>query len=403
MQLGYLPEFPPALTQPILFGALLAAGLLVGEAARRYASLPRITGYVLAGVVLGPQASGLLGPNALETARVLVDLSIGLIVFELGFRFDLAWLKRNRWLFVAALAESALCFLAIYFVLLYLGFQALHAASAAAIGTATSPAVVMLVAHDQRAEGQVTERMLLFTAVNSIFAYVGLTLLLPFLRVEHAVTWTHAVLHPIYLLAGSLIIGFLACVLMLGLARWLGKREDRQFVLLVALVVLTVGVTRALNLSVMVTLVALGMLARNLDRRHVLMPLRAGHGGQLFFVILFVLTGASLEFDALATAGLAVAGFIAARFLGKTVAIAAFSRATGLRRRGAGLLSLALLPMSGLAVVMLHDAQSLVPGLRQELAAVVIASIAILELVGPVATQFALRRAGETQPESRHA
>ena len=52
---------------------------------------------------------------------------------------------------------------------------------------------------------------------------------------------------------------------------------------------------------------------------------------------------------------------------------------------------------------MLHDAQSLVPGLRQELAAVVIASIAILELVGPVATQFALRRAGETQPESRHA
>ena len=403
MQLGYLPEFPPALTQPILFGALLAAGLLVGEAARRYASLPRITGYVLAGVALGPQASGLLGPHALEAARVLIDLSIGLIVFELGFRFDLAWLKRNRWLFAAALAESTLCFLAIHFALLYLGFQALHAASAAAIGTATSPAVVMLVAHDQRAEGQVTERMLLFTAVNSIFAYVGLTLLLPFLRVEHAVTWTHAVLHPVYLLVGSLIVGFLACVLMLGLARWLGKREDRQFVLLVALVVLTVGVARGLNLSVMVALVALGMLARNLDRRHVLMPLRAGHGGQLFFVILFVLTGASLEFDALATSGLAVVAFIAARFLGKAVAIGAFSRATGLRRRGAGLLSMALLPMSGLAVVMLHDAQSLAPGLRQELAAVVIASIAILELIGPVATQYALRRAGETRPEQPHA
>jgi Kef-type K+ transport system membrane component KefB len=187
------------------------------------------------------------------------------------------------------------------------------------------------------------------------------------------------------------------------LARWLGKREDRQFVLLVALVVLTVGVARGLNLSVMVALVVLGMLARNLDRRHVLMPLRAGHGGQLFFVILFVLTGASLEFDALVTASLAVAAFIAARLLGKTVAIYAFSRATGLRRRGAGLLSLTLLPMSGLAVVMLHDAQSLVPGLRQELSAVVIASIALLELAGPVATQFALRRAGETRPEQHNA
>jgi Kef-type K+ transport system membrane component KefB len=172
-------------------------------------------------------------------------------------------------------------------------------------------------------------------------------------------------------------------------------------VLLVALVVLTVGVARALNLSVMVALVVLGMLARNLDRRHVLMPLRAGHGGQLFFVILFVLTGTSLEFDGLWSAGLAVAVFIVMRFAGKAAAIYAFSRATGLRRRGAGLLSVALLPMSGLAVVMLHDAQSLVPGLRQELAAVVLASIAILELVGPVATQFALRRAGETRPEPR--
>jgi len=403
MQLGYLPPFPPALTQPILFGALLAAGLLAGEAARRYASLPRITGYALAGILLGPRVSGLLGPDALETARVLIDLSIGLIVFELGFRFDLAWLKRNRWLFAAALAESTLCFLAIHFALLYLGFQALHAASAAAIGTATSPAVVMLVAHDQRAEGQITERMLLFTAVNSIFAYVALTLLLPFLRMEHAVNWTHAILHPIYLLVGSLLVGVIACAVMLGLARWLGKREDRQFVLLVALVVLTVGVARALNLSVMVALVVLGMLARNLDRRHVLMPLRAGHGGQLFFVILFVLTGASLEFDALATAGVAVAGFIVARFVGKAAAIYAFSRATGLRRRGAGLLSVALLPMSGLAVVMLHDAQTLVPGLREELAAVVLAAIALLELAGPVATQFALRRAGETQPEPHDA
>jgi Kef-type K+ transport system membrane component KefB len=129
------------------------------------------------------------------------------------------------------------------------------------------------------------------------------------------------------------------------------------------------------------------------------MPLRAGHGGQLFFVILFVLTGASLEFGALATAGVAVACFIVARFLGKAVAIYAFSAATGLRRRGAGLLSVALLPMSGLAVVMLHDAQSLVPGLREELGAIVLAAIAILEFAGPVATQIALRRAGETRPE----
>jgi Kef-type K+ transport system membrane component KefB len=400
MELSFLPRLPLALSQPILFGALLAAGLLAGEAINRYASLPRITGYALAGVALGPQVSGLLGADALQSLRVLIDLSIGLIVFELGFRLDFAWLKLNRWLFVTAIAESVFSFGAIYAALSYFEFRPLLAASAAAIGTATSPAVVMLVAHELRAEGQITERMLLFTAVNSVFAYFALTLLLPILHFEHAATWQEALLHPLYLLGGSALTGLVACMLMLRLARWLGKREDRQFVLLVAMVVLTVGAARSLNLSVMIALVTLGMLSRNLDYGHVLMPLRFGYGGQLFFVILFVLTGASLQFDALATAGVVVGAFIVVRFLGKALAILLFGYPSGVRPGGAGLLAIALLPMSGLAVVMVHDAASLYPSFGKELSSVVLSAVAVLELLGPLATQFALRRAGEAVPGS---
>ena len=401
MELSFLPRLPLALSQPILFGALLAAGLLAGEAINRYASLPRITGYALAGVALGPQVSGLLGADALQSLRVLIDLSIGLIVFELGFRLDFAWLKLNRWLFVTAIAESVFSFGAIYAALSYFEFRPLLAASAAAIGTATSPAVVMLVAHELRAEGQITERMLLFTAVNSVFAYFALTLLLPILHFEHAATWQEALLHPLYLLGGSALTGLVACMLMLRLARWLGKREDRQFVLLVAMVVLTVGAARSLNLSVMIALVTLGMLSRNLDYGHVLMPLRFGYGGQLFFVILFVLTGASLQFDALATAGVVVGAFIVVRFLGKALAILLFGYPSGVRPGGAGLLAIALLPMSGLAVVMVHDAASLYPSFGKELSSVVLSAVAVLELLGPLATQFALRRAGEADPDAR--
>jgi Kef-type K+ transport system membrane component KefB len=398
MELSFLPRLPLSLSQPILFGALLAAGLLAGEAINRYVSLPRITGYALAGVALGPHVTGLLGAEALQSLRVLIDLSIGLIVFELGFRLDVAWLKANRWLFVTAIAESAFSFGAVYASLAYFGFRPLLAASAAAIGTATSPAVVMLVAHELRAEGQVTERMLLFTAVNSVFAYAALTLMLPFLHLEHAATWQEALLHPLYLLGGSALAGLVACQLLLRLARWLGKREDRQFVLLVAVVVLTVGTARSLNLSVMIALVTLGMLSRNLDYAHVLMPLRFGYGGQLFFVILFVLTGASLRFDALASAGLVVGAFIAARFLGKALAIFVFGYPSGGHPGGAGLLAIALLPMSGLAVVMVHDTAALYPNFAGELSAVVLSAVAVLELFGPLATQFALRRAGEAHP-----
>jgi Kef-type K+ transport system membrane component KefB len=399
MKLDFLPELPFALSQPVLFGALLVLGLVAGEAVRRYAALPRITGYVLAGVLLGPQATNLLSADALLDARLLVDLSIGLIVFELGFRLDFAWLRRNRWLLVTAIAESVFCFAAIYAMLAWFGFRPVLAAAAAAIGTATSPAVVMVVAHELRAEGQVTERMLLFTAVNSLFAYLALTLLLPFLYFEQASGWQEAVLHPLYLIGGSVLLGLVACLLLLRLAAWIGQREEGQFVLLVAAVVLTVGAAHTWNLSVLLALLTLGMLARNLDRAHVLLPLRFGHGGQLFFVVLFVLSGASLEFESLGTAAGVAAAFIAVRFLGKAAALLAFGRLSGIRPGGAGLLAIALLPMSGLAVVMIQDTALFYPSFGRELADVVLAAVVVLELAGPLATQFALRRAGEARPD----
>jgi Kef-type K+ transport system membrane component KefB len=396
----FLPRLPLAFSQLAMFGALLALGLLAGEAARRYLALPRITGYVLAGVLLGPQGIGLLDSNALYDMRLIVDLSIGLVVFELGFRLNFDWLRRNRWLFVTAIAESVLCFWAIYGALAYFDFRPLLAATAAAIGTATSPAVVMLVAQDLRAEGQITERMLLFTAINTVFAYVVLTLLLPFLHIEHAAAWQTAVLHPIYVLAGSVFAGYAACQLLLALAAWLGKRPAHQLVLLLAMVVMTIGVAHSLKLSVPVALVTFGMLSRNLDRKHALLPVRFGEVGQLFFVILFVITGASLEFQALgiAAAG-AVAAFVVLRFLGKALAILLFGHLSGIRPGGAGLLAIALLPMSGLAVVMVRDTVSLYPSFGRELAAVVLSAVVVLELFGPLATQFALRRAGEARPD----
>lgn len=400
MALDFLPKLPLAFSQAALFGALVVFGLLVGEAVRRYASLPRITGYTVAGALLGPQCLGLISDNMLFDLRLLIDLSIGLIVFELGFRLDYKWLRSNRWLFVAAIAESLFSFWAIYGALVYFDFRPVLAAMAATIGTATSPAIVMLVVHDLRAQGQITERLLLFTAVNSVFAYVLLTLLLPFLHLEHASGWQHALLHPLYLLWGSIFAGYLACILMLRMAAWLGKSEERQFILMVGMVVLTVGFAHSVQLSVSLTLITLGVLARNLDKGYAVLPVHLGHGSQLFFVILFVLVGASLEFSAFSVAAATVvAAYILMRFLGKSLALLVFGPLSGIRPGGAALLSVALIPLSGSAVVMVRDTISLYPAFGRELAAVVLSAVVILELIGPLAAQFALRRAREAHPD----
>lgn len=399
MEPSFLPSFPPAFSQLMLFGLLLVAGVIAGEAVRRYLSLPRIMGYVLAGALLGPEASGLLDGDALFELRLLIDLAVGLVVFELGSRLDFEWLRRNHWLFAAALAESLLCFWAIFGGLAYFGFPLLLCATAAAIGTATSPAVVLLVSKDLQSEGQVTERMILFTAVNTVFAYMVLALLLPFLHLEHKADWPTALLHPLYVFAGAAAAGWAASVLLRVLARWVGKDRDRQFVLIVSVVVVAIGLAHSLKLSVAVTLVTLGMLARNLDGAHALLPVDLGRGGQIFIVILFVLTGASLEFHALEIAGfVAVAVFVVLRFLGKAVGLLIFGRLSGIPPGGAGLLAIALLPMSGISVVMVRDTVSLYPEFGRTLGAIVLSAVVLLELVGPLATQYALRRAGEARP-----
>src|SRR5882762_1342860 len=383
-ELFFLPALPLPSNQIIWVGVLLIAGVVGGEIAKRAFFLPRITGYAAAGLALGPDGFALLGRPMLDELGVFADISIGLILFELGHRIDLAWLKRVPRLALTSLAESGLSAILVYFTLTQLfGVGPLHAAVAAAIGLATSPAVVMRITADLGAEGQVTERTLLLTALNCSIAVLALTALIP----------------SLYLVGGSFVLGLAASVLTLQVLQWIGKRVEVQVLALVALILVTVGAALILKLSVLLALLAYGGLVRNLDRNHSLAAPDFGLIGQMFFLILFVLAGANLDLAA-AAKGIAVgAAFVTVRFIGKAAGIMAFIPGSGLKARQGLLLAVALTPMSGLAVIMLQDTQSLFPEFGRALASLVLPAVVLLEIAGPILTQLALKLAGEARPE----
>ncbi|MEK6591997.1 MAG: cation:proton antiporter [Pseudomonadota bacterium] len=399
MQFNFLPELPFSANPLALFGLLLLAGLIGGELVKRVLRLPRIIGYVLIGMLLGTSGLRLLDDKLIGEAWIFVDIALGLILFELGRRLDIAWLVKDRWLLATGLLESALAFVFIYFALTYFDVAPLYAAVAAAIGVSTSPAVVMLVAQELRAEGQVTERALSLVAMNSVVAFVAATMLLSWIHHEYRAGLITIALHPVYMLAGSLILGYLACMAALLLSRWLGKSAQSHFVLLLALVVLTVGVARMLELSVLLALLAFGMMTRNLDSRHDLMAVDTNRIGQMFFVVLFVVSGAKLQISDLATgSGLALV-FILARFAGKSIGVLSLTYFSGVRAGSAGLLCIALTPMSVLALAMVQGTVHIYPEFTARLSAIVLPAVLMLELVGPVAVQFALKKAGEAGEE----
>jgi Kef-type K+ transport system membrane component KefB len=397
-ELAFLPHWPPPANQMFWIGALLVAGVACGELVRRFLRLPRITGYAAAGVALGPGGLGLIDHAVLEELGVFADVAIGLVLFELGQRLDLAWLRRTPALALMGIAESVGAALLVFFTLhYYFDLAPLAAGVAGAIAVSTSPAVLMRVAAELRAEGQVTERALIVTAINGVVAFLALTVLIPWLHFEYRGGWFTMIAHPLYLLGGSAALAVAAGWLTLRLAGVIGKSPERQFIAVIAMVVLTVGVALALKLSVLLALLGMGALVRNADRDHHLVVVDSGNAGQLFYVCLFVITGASLDLALLVTAGAAGLAFVLVRFAGKAVGVLALAPVVGLDWRKAVLLATALAPMSGLAVVLVHQTAALYPEIRASVAPVVLAAVVILELGGPIATQFALRRAGEAE------
>lgn len=396
----FLPALPLTLSYPLLFGVLLVAGMLGGEAAR-HLRLPRIVGYVLVGFAVAPMASAMnIGP-LLDEARIFVDIALGLVLFEVGRRMDLAWLKRDWSLAATSVGECALVFSLVFAGLSALDFAPLQAGLAAAIAMATSPAVVLLIAQDTRSEGQVTERALTLVALNSLLASVVVTMLLATVHYEVRLDLTRAVLHPLYLFAGSLALGGAMASLGRALAGRIERSPELHFTLVVGLVVASVGLAQAGKLSVILALLAFGMFSRGEGRGRELMAVDLGRASRLFYVVLFVITGASLPLEAFETAGVAAAVLVAARAAGKVAGVLAFAPLGGVRVRQALALGATLLPMSSIALLLQHDVARIYPEFGQQLAAVLLASIVVMELAGPLAAQWGFRFAGEAAPQPR--
>jgi len=380
---------------------LLLAAIVAGEVTRRWLRVSRVIGYLVVGAALGPRAIGVLDVATLGALRVFVDIAVGLLLFELGQRVDLGWLRRNPWLLVTSVFEALLTLTAVYVVMRLFDVMPVTAAAAGVLAMATSPAVVITLVKDLRAQGQVTERVMLFTALNTTYAVIGLALMFGWLHYESEQASTMMIAHPVYLIGGSLGLAAIMAAVMLLVLKMFGRSPVFQFAITVALVLLAVAGSSALNLLVPLTLLLMGMLARVFDRDRHFVSLRFGQSLMLFVVLLFALGGAGLEFRGWLQALPMALGFIAARHLGKLVPMLLLARPSSLATRKASLVQLGLTPMSSLALLMMQDIALQAPALAQQISASVYLAITILAFAGPVALQYALRRAGETAEDAK--
>ena len=397
MNFSFLPTLPFTLSYPLLFGVLLVAGMLGGEIAR-IARTPRIIGYVVVGFLLAPFTKAMGMGSLLDEGRIFVDLALGLVLFDLGRRMDLKWMKRDWTIAACGFAESLLAFFAVLVTLLVFRFDPVKAGLAAAIAMTTSPAVLMLIVHDSRADGQVTERAMNLTALNGLVSSILVTILLGSAHYEAQSQLEVAFLQPLYLFLGSLLLGALMSWISRAIARHIEKTREVHFALIAGMVVCAVGLATMLKLPVILALLSFGLFARNDDRSYDLLNVNLAPVGRLLYIVLFVITGASLPLQSLVSGGLVGLLVALARAAGKVTGVLAIAPVGGLRVRQALGLGAAMLPMSSLALLMQHDISRLFPAFGDELSAVLLAAILLMELVGPFVVQWGLRFAGDAVP-----
>jgi Kef-type K+ transport system membrane component KefB len=398
-----LPPFDPA--QPLqwnallLFGSLLLLGLIGGHIVSKNSWIPRITGYLLVGIVLGTGGLQWLSGDVLKVAYTFADIALALVVYQLGRYVDIRWLKHEKWLVATVLTGSLLCFGFVWAALEWIGVARPLAMLAGVFAIGIAPAVVVVVVRDLRAEGHVTRRLAAMTALNNLVALLGAYMLLPLIATEGTSSPQAMISGTLYLLFGSLLLAYVTYRLMMPLARLLGRERSRQFVLVIAIITLTIGAAHALKLPVLLTMLAFAILSKNLDLQYDLMELEFGVASELFIVMLFVTIGASIRLTDLASIGLPVLVLIGARFAAMACSIFVFARPAKLRWRQAGLLTLGTLPMAE-AGLGLAQVSSLYPQTAASVAPLLAGSLIILELIGPIATQFALIKSGEGGHES---
>jgi signal transduction histidine kinase len=209
-----------------------------------------------------------------------------------------------------------------------------------------------------------------------------------------------AIGHPVYMAAGSLLLGA-ALAYGMHLARFAQlTRESERFTLVIAVVLLGTTLADRLGLSVPMALLCGGMLLRSLSQRLHLFPEHFGTAGALLVIILFTLTGVALDPRHVLAGGMMSLGLLLIRGLAKYLGAYVSAGYGGLAPKKAAWLALALLPMSSLAVLQAHEVAGLYADFGDDIVAIVLGAVLIMELLGPVATQVALRRSGEATPGS---
>ena len=395
----------------------LLAGLLMTRLLKPF-KMPDVTAYLLAGVLVGPYCLGALGVSglgftsseAVASLSLISEVALGFIAFSIGNEFRLSELKHTgRQAVVIGIVQALTATLFVDIALLALHVFApdkltpAQAITLGAIATATAPAATLMVVRQYKAKGPLTNLLLPVVALDDAVGLIVFAVSFGIAR-----TITSGVTDIVSILVTPLV-AILGAVLTL--LETLFHSNTNRLNLTIGFVFLTVSLSMLefhigpvhVSFSSLLVCMMLGTTFCNLCPLSADLMEKSDRWTSPLFALFFVISGAELElsvFTDLAIVGIGVV-YILFRSLGKCAGAYLSTRWMHCPPQVCKYLGITLLPQAGVALGMCLTARQLGPE-GDLIRNIILFSVLIYELFGPMLTRHALTKAGDIQPMPDH-
>ena len=401
----------------------LGAGLLMSRVVKPL-GLPAVTGYLVAGILIGPYCLGALGFNgmgftSIENVKeysIISEAALGFIAFAIGNEFRLSQLKQiGKTATFIGIFQAVIATLLVDAALIGLHFlipdklPISMAVILGAIAAATAPAATLMVVRQYKAKGKLTDLLLPIVAIDDA---VGLIIFAVSFGVAKAIEHgqfnvASIVIEPIVEIAASLLLGFVMGLLFSVFERFFSSNSKR-LCLSVTCVLFTVALSMVkfeiggihVGFSTLLVCMMLGTVFCNMCDFSAEIMEKTDKWTVPLFVLFFVMSGAELElrvFSDIVIVGIGAA-YIITRSFGKYFGAYSSSKIMKCDEKTTKYLGITLLPQAGVALGMSVTVLEL-GEIGQLVRNIVLFSVLIYELVGPMLTKIALTKAGNIEPK----
>lgn len=376
---------------------ILLSGILFGRLAK-FVRLPNVTGYLIAGLILGPSFLNLIPASMVNGFSVISDAALGFIAFSIGSEFNLAYFKKvGAAPVLIAICESLGAVILVTGALIACGFDTKLSILLGAIAAATAPAQTIMVINQYRAKGSLTSMLMSVVAIDDAVALIGFgfaATIVKMMNSQEDVNILLSIVNPILEIVISFLIGGMLSIFMKIIFRWF-KKPSNVLCITTGFILLTYWLAELLHGSPLLACMALGGVLVNIHS-NIEKTVKVNESfTPPIFMIFFVISGAGFKISALAGIGIIGLVYVIVRVAGKIGGAWLGGKLTKQEDKICKYLGPTLMPQAGVALGLIVVAGNIVPDYAEQIRVVILCSTFIYSIIGPVAAKIALQKSGE--------